>query len=87
MFHVDVVLSVAAHPTETMLASGALQNDRTVKIWEHRCDDEPAVDIPVENGRIMEGSMSGGKRISDGGEANGNFMDVRAPKKVKADLQ
>eukprot|EP00184_Porphyridium_aerugineum_P008838 CAMPEP_0184692624 /NCGR_PEP_ID=MMETSP0313-20130426/1022_1 /TAXON_ID=2792 /ORGANISM="Porphyridium aerugineum, Strain SAG 1380-2" /LENGTH=369 /DNA_ID=CAMNT_0027150465 /DNA_START=377 /DNA_END=1486 /DNA_ORIENTATION=- len=31
--HVDVVLSVAAHPTHPILASGALMKDCSVKIW------------------------------------------------------
>lgn len=31
----DCVLTVAAHPTRTMLATGALEKDKTVKVWEH----------------------------------------------------
>ncbi|KAK4538816.1 hypothetical protein CDCA_CDCA20G4841 [Cyanidium caldarium] len=31
--HTDVVLAVDAHPTEAVLASGALERDRTVKVW------------------------------------------------------
>ncbi|GJD11996.1 WD repeat-containing protein 5 [Galdieria sulphuraria] len=33
--HVDVVLSVSSHPCEPLLASGALEKDKTIKLWRN----------------------------------------------------
>lgn len=36
--HTDAVLSVSCHPTDNMIASGALGIDKTVKIWTQEED-------------------------------------------------
>lgn len=33
--HVDVVLSVSSHPCEPLLASGALEKDKTIQLWRN----------------------------------------------------
>ena len=47
--HVDVVLAVAAHPYLPMIASGALEKDRTVKLWRQASHDDTQSALPTDS--------------------------------------
>lgn len=38
--HTDGVIAVSCHPSENMIASGALGNDKTVKVWVQRTEEQ-----------------------------------------------
>jgi len=44
------VVAVSAHPTQDIIASGALDNDRTVRLWKPRLEELNFDDCNISEG-------------------------------------
>jgi hypothetical protein len=62
---IDVVVAVAAHPSKNIIASGALDKDKTVRLWQPRDPNDPNDNEENEIGNEDEDDEDEGEEEED----------------------